>query len=139
MLDKEIADLSTRARMESITITGSSYTSLPRSMWVMNKELFKFSSKSDELIDFCKNKNVNLIFARIDLENDILSSQLSVFLKKAHDNKISAHAYFALNPHKSTERNKKACMSFVADVVKFNKTQSEISGFDGINIAFEIV
>ena len=137
LLDKEIADLSTKARMESITITSSSYTSLPRSMWVMNKELFKFSSKSEELIEFCKDKNVNLIFSRIDLENDISSSQLPVFLKKAHDNKISVHAYFSFNPHKPAEKNKKGCMSFVADVVRFNKSQDEISGFDGVNIAFE--
>ncbi|MCD6460249.1 PilZ domain-containing protein [bacterium] len=136
LLDKEIKNLSAKTRMENINISASGYTSLPRGMWVMNKELFKFSSKSDEIIEFCKRKNINLIFARIDLENEIALSQLPAFLKKAHENKISVHAYFCLNGHKAAEKNKKACVSFVANVVKFNKKQTEISGFDGVNIAF---
>ena len=133
LLDKEIASLSKKTGMADMQSTG--YPTLPRSMWVYNQELFKFQSKSDELLDFCNDRNINLIFARIDMETAVTPEQFPKFLKKAHEKGIAVHALFRMTDKKTPDRNRKACAAFVADIVAFNKTQPNESTFDGVSIA----
>lgn len=135
MLDQEIADLSKKTGMANIAASG--YTSLPRSMWVNNQEIFKFQSKTDELLDFCKDRNINLIFARIDMDASLTPHQFPNFLKKAHEQGVAVHAFFKMSSKKSADRNRKASSSFVAQIVAYNKSQPKEACFDGVNIWLE--
>ncbi len=131
LLDMEIADLSRKTGMPDIPPPPY----LPRSMWVDNQELFKFPDKTDELLDFCTERNINLVFAKIDLATAVTPEQFPIFLKKAHEKGIAVHALFFMSNKRTADRNRKSASAFVSEIVSFNKSQPKESYFDGVAIA----
>ena len=129
-LDGDIRKLSAQTRL-SANIVPSGYTELPRSMWVRNGELFKFPDRTDNLLSFCADRNINLIFAQVDVTNPLLRDQYPIFLQKAHEHGIAVHAYFKPR-YPSTEKNCMAIRSWITKVVAYNNGAQ--NRFDGINI-----
>lgn len=135
-LDKELFNLVKRTRVPMANLSKTGYSDFPRGMWVLSKELFKFRPRVEQLLEFCENRNINLIFAQIDVRDSFVPDQFAKFLRQAHQNGILVHAYFDM-ASPSPERNAKACSGWLASIVAFNKKHISDECFDGINIHFD--
>lgn len=129
-LDRDIKRLAAQAGTAA-NIAPPGYADLPRGMWVDNSELFKFPNKSDALLAFCAARNINLLFARVDLDNPVLESQYPEFIRKAHERKIEVHAFFR-HVYPGAQKNYTAAKTWAARVIAFNKNNEH--RFDGINV-----
>ncbi len=111
----------------------SGYDDMPRCIWALDPDLYKFRSKTDTMLEFCKNRNIKLVFAGIDFSDDITVSQLPDIIKRAHNNGINIHAYYVMN-RPIADKNRLGCLNWVGKVLEFNKSQQENDKIDGINI-----
>ncbi|MEW6535497.1 MAG: PilZ domain-containing protein [Candidatus Auribacterota bacterium] len=138
-VDQEIRSLAALSRTPMARISPTGYSELPRAMWVLNDELLKFRSKTDELLEFCKEKNVRVVFTAIDLDKFLNVDQLQDFLVAAHLESIQIHAYYIIkrNEYYDSEKNARACIGWMSDIITFNKNAEIDSQFDGITLEID--
>lgn len=139
LLDKEIGSLMQRTRIPATKLGPSGYADLPRGVWVLNEELFKFSHKTDELLAFCVKKNINLIFAQLNLDKSLAPDQYPDFLQAAHCKGIQVHAYYVMkqNEYASYEENYRTWKNWRSKIIAYNKAHDESARFDGINVEID--
>jgi|GEM_PF-2346512 len=141
-LDEEIKYISGRTAPVFSSLSAmndlkqSGYDDLPRCIWTADQDIFKFRSKTDDMLQFCKERNISLIFANFDFSDEICVSQIPGFLERAHNYGIHIHAYYNMN-RPTAEKNRIGCLNWVANVLELNKTLPEEIRIAGINIQID--
>jgi len=91
-------------------------------------------SEPDQIIQFAKEKDLNLLYTRLDLTKPF--SQYQDFVAKAHEAGIEVHAMGG-HPKWALEELQPRILKLVNYVKKYNRESNQAQAFDGIHIDVE--
>lgn len=104
----------------------------PRAMWVWDTKIPTSSEASQRLVDFCKLKNINLLYLSAFNFNENAKNSYRFFNVFAHKNNIKIHA-LAGDPRWCIERYHKQPLGWLKEVLEYNKLSRLEERFDGIH------
>ena len=104
----------------------------PRAMWVWDVKLPTSGESSRALVEFCKSRNIGLLYLSAFNLNDKFKQSYRSFNAMAHKNNIKVHA-LAGDPRWCIERYHKQPMQWVRNVLEFNDASQPEERFDGIH------
>jgi len=104
----------------------------PRAMWVWDAKISTSSEASRRLIDFCKSKNIGLLYLSAFNFNESAKVSYRSFNALAHENGIKVHA-LAGDPRWCIEKYHKQPVGWVKDILEFNRQSRKGERFDGIH------
>lgn len=139
MMDQQLDELVMLSARRMARPVPSGYGALPRGMWVLNEDQLNHQTRTEELLSFCAERNVNIVFSKVDLDKTDNPDLLRDMLEQAHDNNMQFHAYYSLraNEFSPVERNIKLCKGWLVDIISFNKGNSRDRQFDGVMLEID--
>ncbi len=104
----------------------------PRAMWVWDVKIAQDKDATERLINFCKQKNINLLFYTAYNPKANLAAGYRKFNRLLHENNISVHA-LAGDPRWALEKYHNRCLEWVKSCLEFNNDSKSPERFDGIH------
>lgn len=112
-------------------------------MWIWHtKEVLLNEAKKKEFLDFCKSKNIGLVFFQlqyqfIPLKDEtvcklLYESKLKAFLKEAHARSLSVYALDG-SPEFCLEGSHQLVLAQIKALLDFNKGAAQQERFDGVH------
>jgi hypothetical protein len=108
-------------------------------MWVWHTgELLHYSEKRADCFDFCKRKNIGILFLQLILTDTFIEHQdpLRQFLTEAHAAHIKVHALDG-HPTFSLRENHKKVLGITQAIIDFNAGSPPERIFDGVHYDIE--
>jgi hypothetical protein len=108
----------------------------PRAMWVWDVKVFQDDDATKRLLNFCKERNINLLFYTAYKVKGNLEADYRNFNKRAHKRGILVQA-LAGDPRWALERYHLRILEWTLEILEFNSASAEIERFDGIHVDVE--
>lgn len=108
----------------------------PRAMWVWDVKIFQDNDATERLLDFCKEKNINLLFYTAYKVSGRPESDYKKFNSKAHKRGILVQA-LAGDPRWALEKYHHQILEWISEILRFNSACAINERFDGVHINVE--